>query len=147
MDSQHALNAKTGKWGDASPVKEIIAQISGLVKTLDYSSLTHFQDQGGIEIGDGTLIGHNVVLATINHDLSPKENRKNHYAPIKIGAHVWIGSNATILPGVTLGDWAVVAAGAVVARDVPAMTVVGGVPAKVLRVVQEGKEERYETAV
>lgn len=40
MDSQHALNAKTGKWGDASPVKEIIAQISGLVKTLDYSSLT-----------------------------------------------------------------------------------------------------------
>jgi len=41
LDSQHALNAKTGKWGDASPVKEIIAQISGLVKTLDYSSLTH----------------------------------------------------------------------------------------------------------
>ncbi len=42
MDSQHALNAKTGKWGDASPVKEIIAQISGLVKTLDYSSLTMY---------------------------------------------------------------------------------------------------------
>jgi len=42
LDSQHALNAKTGKWGDASPVKEIIAQISGLVKTLDYSSLTIF---------------------------------------------------------------------------------------------------------
>jgi len=41
LDSQHALNAKTGKWGDASPVKEIIAQISGLVKTLDYSSLTN----------------------------------------------------------------------------------------------------------
>ena len=44
MDSQHALNAKTGKWGDASPVKEIIAQISGLVKTLDYSSLTFKED-------------------------------------------------------------------------------------------------------
>ena len=71
----------------------------------------HFQDQGGIEIGDGALIGHNVVLATINHDLNPKENRKNHYAPIKIGAHVWIGSNATILPGVTIGDWAVVCSG------------------------------------
>ena len=114
-------------------------------KDVFINSGCHFQDQGGIEIGDGALIGHNVVLATINHDLNPKENRKNHYAAIKIGAHVWIGSNATILPGVTIGDWAVVAAGAVVTRDVPAMTVVGGVPAGVLRTIQE--EERYETAV
>ena len=114
-------------------------------KDVFINSGCHFQDQGGIEIGDGALIGHNVVLATINHDLNPKENRKNHYAAIKIGAHVWIGSNATILPGVTIGDYAVVAAGAVVTRDVPAMTVVGGVPAKVLKVIQE--EEHYETDV
>lgn len=93
----------------------------------------HFQDQGGIEIGDGALIGHNVVLATINHDLDPVMNRKNHYAPIRIGKHVWIGSNATVLSGVSVGDWAVIAAGAVVNRDVPPMTVVGGVPAKVLK--------------
>ena len=116
-------------------------------KDVFINSGCHFQDQGGIEIGDGVLIGHNVVLATINHDLNPKENRKNHYAPIKIGAHVWIGSNATILSGVTIGDYAVIAAGAVVTRDVPAMTIVGGVPAKVLKVVQEEKEERYETAI
>ena len=124
-------------------------------KDVFINSGCHFQDQGGIEIGDGALIGHNVVLATINHDLNPKENRKNHYAPIKIGAHVWIGSNATILPGVTIGDWAVVAAGAVVTQDVPTMTVVGGVPAKMLKVVKElsgiipteEKEERYESAV
>ena len=114
-------------------------------KDVFINSGCHFQDQGGIEIGDGALIGHNVVLATINHDLNPKENRKNHYAAIKIGAHVWIGSNATILPGVTIGDYAVVAAGAVVTRDVPAMTVVGGVPARVLKTIQE--EECYETAV
>ncbi len=114
-------------------------------KDVFINSGCHFQDQGGIEIGDGALIGHNVVLATINHDLSPKENRKNHYAPIMIGAHVWIGSNATILPGVTIGDWAVVAAGAVVRGNVPAMTIVGGVPAKVLKVIQE--EERHERAV
>jgi len=114
-------------------------------KDVFINSGCHFQDQGGIEIGDGALIGHNVVLATINHDLNPKENRKNHYAAIKIGAHVWIGSNATILPGVTIGDYAVVAAGAVVTQDVPAMTVVGGVPARVLKTIQE--EERYETAV
>lgn len=116
-------------------------------KDVFINSGCHFQDQGGIEIGDGALIGHNVVLATINHDLNPKENRKNHYAPIKIGAHVWIGSNAAILSGVTIGDYAVIAAGAVVTRDVPAMTIVGGVPAKVLKVVQEEKEERYETAI
>ncbi len=114
-------------------------------KDVFINSGCHFQDQGGIEIGDGALIGHNVVMATINHDLNPKENRKNHYAAIKIGAHVWIGSNATVLPGVTIGDYAVVAAGAVVTRDVPAMTVVGGVPARVLKTIQE--EERYETAV
>lgn len=95
----------------------------------------HFQDQGGIIIGDGCLIGHNVVLATINHDLDPKNNRKNHYAPITIGNHVWIGANATVLAGVAIGDWAVVGAGAVVTKSVPPMTVVGGVPARVIRTI------------
>lgn len=116
-------------------------------KDVFINSGCHFQDQGGIMIGDGALIGHNVVLVMINHDLNPEENRKNHYAPITIGAHVWIGSNATILPGVTLGDWAVVAAGAVVTQDVPPRTVVGGVPAKVLKVIPEEGRARYETAV
>ncbi len=97
----------------------------------------HFQDQGGITIGDGSLIGHNVVLATINHDLSPLNNRENHYAPIVIEDHVWIGSNATILPGVMIGRWAVVAAGAVVTKDVEEFTVVGGVPAKEIRKVKK----------
>ena len=112
-------------------------------KDVFINSGCHFQDQGSITIGDGSLIGHNVVLVTINHDLNPKENRKNHYAPIKIGSHVWIGSNATVLSGVTVGDWAVIAAGAVVTKDVPARTVVGGVPAKILKAVP--KEEPQET--
>ena len=97
----------------------------------------HFQDQGGIEIGDGALIGHNVVLATINHDLDPAMNRKNHYAPIRIGAHAWIGSNATVLSGVSIGEWSVVAAGAVVTKDVPPMTVVGGIPARIIKKITE----------
>lgn len=104
-------------------------------KDVFVNSGCHFQDQGGITIGDGALIGHNVVLATINHDLDPANNRKNHYAPIKIGNHVWIGSNATVLAGVTIGDWSVVAAGAVVTKDVSPMTVVGGIPARVIRKV------------
>ena len=111
-------------------------------KDVFINSGCHFQDQGGITIGDGSLIGHNVVLATINHDLDPKNNRKNHYAPITIGNHVWIGSNATILPGVTIKDWSVVAAGAVVTKDVPSYTVVGGIPAKVLKTI--GSESGWE---
>lgn len=92
-----------------------------------------FQDQGGITIGDDALIGHNVVLATLNHDLDPDRRATTVPQPITIGDRVWIGSNATVLPGVTIGDGAVVAAGAVVTRDVPPRTVVGGVPARVLR--------------
>ncbi|MCD8357963.1 MAG: sugar O-acetyltransferase [Oscillospiraceae bacterium] len=106
-------------------------------KDVFINSGCHFQDQGGIEIGDGALIGHNVVLATVNHDLNPAQNRKLHYAPSQIGAHVWIGSNATVLSGVTIGAWSVVAAGAVVTRDVPPYTVVGGVPAKIIRQITE----------
>lgn len=96
-----------------------------------------FQDQGGIFIGDGVLIGHNVVLATLNHVMQPERRSDMLPAPIHIGKRVWIGSNATVLPGVTIGDGAVVAAGAVVTRDVPANTVVGGVPAKVIRHIHE----------
>lgn len=106
-------------------------------KDVFINSGCHFQDQGGITIGDGALIGHNVVFATINHDLNPKNNRKNHYAPITIKKHVWIGSNATILPGVTIGDWAVVAAGAVVTKDVPSLTVVGGLPARIIKTIDK----------
>ncbi len=96
-----------------------------------------FQDQGGIFIGDGALIGHNVVLATLNHAKSPKDRGTMIPAPIHIGKHVWIGSNATILPGVTIGDGAIVAAGAVVTKDVPENTIVGGVPATVMRYLSE----------
>lgn len=98
-----------------------------------FNSGCRFQDQGGITIGDGALIGHNVVLATLNHDMDPGKRHILHPAPIVIGKNVWLGANVTVLPGVTIGDGAVVAAGAVVTRDVPPNTVVGGVPAKVLR--------------
>lgn len=98
-----------------------------------------FQDQGGIYIGDGALIGHNVVLATLNHAKSPKDRGTMIPAPIHIGKHVWIGSNSTILPGVTIGDGAIVAAGAVVSKDVPENAIVGGVPATILRYLN--KEE------
>lgn len=92
-----------------------------------------FQDQGGIELGDGCLIGHQVVIATLNHDLDPQKRGGMFPAPVRLGKNVWVGAHATILAGVTIGDNAVIAAGAVVTRDVPPDTVVGGVPARVIK--------------
>ena len=95
----------------------------------------HFQDQGGIFIGDGSLIGHCVVMATLNHGFEPERRQALSHAPIRLGKGVWIGAHATILQGVTIGDNAVVAAGAVVSKDVEANTVVGGVPARFIKYI------------
>lgn len=92
-----------------------------------------FQDQGGIVIGDGALIGHNVVLATLDHDLAPEKRHILHPAPIHIGNNVWIGAGVVVTKGVTIGDNSVIAAGAVVTRDIPPNVIAAGVPAKVLR--------------
>lgn len=96
-----------------------------------------FQDQGGITIGDGALIGHNAVLATLNHGFAPHDRKSLYPAPIVIGKNVWLGANVTVLQGVTIGDNAVIAAGAVVNRDVPANMVAGGVPAVLLKTIDE----------
>lgn len=96
-----------------------------------------FQDQGGITIDDDVLIGHSVVMATINHGQSPEKRHWNYIAPIHIGKNVWIGSNATILQGVTVGENAIIAAGAVVTKDVAPGTIVGGVPAKFIKKIDE----------
>ena len=93
----------------------------------------HFQDHGGVTIGDGCQIGHNVVFATLNHGLAPEDRKHTYPKPIVLGKNVWVGSNSTILQGVTIGDNAVVGAGAVVTKDVAADTVVGGVPARFIK--------------
>lgn len=95
-----------------------------------------FQDQGGIYIGDNVLIGHNVVLATLNHEENPLKRGNLIPSPIRIGNDVWVGSNATILPGVTIGNGAIIAAGAVVTKDVNENSVVAGVPARYIRDVR-----------
>jgi acetyltransferase-like isoleucine patch superfamily enzyme len=104
-----------------------------LGKRVFINSGCKFQDQGGVVIGDDCLIGHNTVLATLNHDLDPSRRADMHPAPITIGRNVWIGANAIVLPGVTIGDNAVVAAASVVTKDVPADAIVVGSPARVLR--------------
>ena len=92
-----------------------------------------FLDLGGITIEDDVLIGPKVNLITENHPLEPGERQSLLLGSITIKRNAWIGAAATILPGVTVGENAVVAAGAVVSKDVPANTVVGGIPAKELK--------------
>ncbi|GIN74502.1 acetyltransferase [Bacillus sp. J14TS2] len=101
-------------------------------KNVFINSGCRFQDQGQIIIGDESLIGHNVVFATINHDYNPLNRGTMYLKPIVLKERTWIGSNSTILPGVTVGENAIVAAGAVVTKDVEPNTIVGGNPAKVI---------------
>lgn len=89
-----------------------------------------FLDMGGITIEDNVLIGPKVNLITENHPLNPNDRKSLICQPIVIKRNAWIGAAATILPGVTIGENSVVAAGAVVIADVPPNTVVGGIPAK-----------------
>ena len=95
-----------------------------------------FLDLGGITIEDDVLIGPKVSLVTENHPLNPQERKGMICKPILIKKNAWIGANATILPGVTIGENAVVAAGAVFAKDVSDNTIVGGVPAKFIKTIE-----------
>lgn len=105
-------------------------------KNVFINSCCQFQDQGGITIGDGTLVGPKTVIATLNHQMDPAKRANLIPKPVAIGKNVWIGANVTILPGVNIGDGAVIAAGAVVNKNVEANTVVGGVPAKFIKYIE-----------
>lgn len=109
-------------------------------KNVFFNTGCSFQDRGGISIGNGSMIGMNVTIATLNHGLSLETRNITYPSPVIIGENVWIGSNSTILPGVTIGDNSVVAAGAVVTKDVPENTVVAGVPAKVVKKINNNSK-------
>lgn len=94
-----------------------------------------FLDLGGITIEDDVQIGPKVNLITENHPIDPSKRKALDLKSIKVKRNAWIGAGATILPGVTIGENSIVAAGAVVNKDVPPNTIVGGVPAKVLKTI------------
>ena len=95
-------------------------------------------DIAEVRIGDYCMIGPNTMITTVGHPISPKgrRERKAQGTPVKIGNDVWIGGNCTILPGVTIGSNVIIAAGAVVTKDVPDNSIVGGVPAKVIKQIE-----------
>lgn len=96
-----------------------------------------FLDQGGITIEDGVFIGPGAKIITEGHPEQPAIRHTLHTQPVVIRRNAWIGAGATVLPGITVGENAIVAAGAVVTKDVPGNTVVAGVPAKIIRNIKQ----------
>lgn len=92
---------------------------------------------GPVTIGSNVNLAQGITVTALNHNFTDPQLRIDQQgvstAPVVIGDDVWIGANATVLPGVTIGNHCVVAAGAVVTKDVPPCTLVGGVPAKILK--------------
>jgi acetyltransferase-like isoleucine patch superfamily enzyme len=105
----------------------------GVGRNVFINHACEFMDRGGITIGDNVLIGPKVNLVTINHPLDPTRRRSTHCAPIVVEDGAWLGAAVSVMPGVTIGRNAVVAANAVVTRDVARNTVVGGIPARFIR--------------
>ena len=95
-------------------------------------------DVAPVHIGDFVMIGPNVLITTVGHPLSPKGRRQRlaKASPVNIGSDVWIGGNVVILPGVTIGDNVVIGAGAVVTKDIPSNSVAMGIPAKVVKKIE-----------
>ena len=102
-------------------------------KNVFFNTGCSFQDRGGITIGDNVFIGMNVIISTLNHGIEIQNRSTTYPSKVKIGNNVWIGSGANILPGVTIGDNSIIAAGTLVNKDVPSNVIVGGVPAKIIR--------------
>ena len=158
-EESFAVNALLNQMNNSSNPKEIIEILSQILdkKVQDIAVFTPlyinygkhinigknvfinfdctFLALGGITIEDDVLIGPKVSLITENHPLNPEDRKGLIAKPILIKKNAWIGANVTILPGVTVGENAVIAAGAVVSKDVPDNTVVGGIPAKFIKTI------------
>lgn len=157
------LVAKLNTSGNVDEAREILGEITGqeidptttlfppfttnlgiftrIGKNVFINHSCSFLDLGGITIEDDVMIGPQVKLVTENHPLDPKLRKGLICKPIVLKKNAWIGAGATVLPGVTVGENAVVAAGAVVSKDVPDNTVVAGIPAKVIKEIPSDSTE------
>ena len=110
-----------------------------------FNSNTFFVDDYDIYIGDWVLFGPNVTIATTGHPVHPelRSTGAMYSFPVRIGNNVWVGSNTVIMPGVTIGDNAVIGAGSVVTKDVPANVIAFGNPCRVRREITDRDKEYY----
>jgi acetyltransferase-like isoleucine patch superfamily enzyme len=121
-----------------SKVYDVEKILVGIDAYPGYMNGCYIQGRGGITIGDYTQIAPNVVIISSNHD--PYDSRKHIDAPVSIGKYCWIAAGVEIMPGVDLGDWTVVAAGAVVTKSFPeGYCIIGGVPANVIKYLEKDK--------
>ena len=103
------------------------------------NSHTRIYGHGGVTIGDDTQLGPGVTITTTDHDFA--NDLEARFIPVTMGQRVWVGANVTILPGVEIGDHAVIGAGAVVSKSIPARAVAVGVPARVIKTVDDLRAE------
>lgn len=109
-----------------------------------FNTGTTMIDDATVTIGDRVLLGPHVTLATVGHPLDPTLRRTwaQYSAPIIIGSDCWLGANVTVLPGATIGEGSVIAAGAVVNADAPPCSLVAGVPGRILRELTDDERAR-----
>lgn len=137
-----AISELTGQTLDESvwivpPFRTDFGQFIRFGRKVFVNSGCIFMDRGGITLEDGVFIGPDVKLITENHAEEPGLRHNVYTRPILIRRNAWIGAAAVILPGVTVGENAIVAAGAVVTKDIPDNTLAAGVPAKAVRKIKE----------
>jgi len=129
------LKAKGRNLSIAFPCKFEGKQNIEIGDDVSIAAFVHVWGHGGVSIGDRVLIATHVAITSLTHDYTYQNMRSAPIIakPVVIENDVWIGSNAVIMPGVTIGTGAVVGAGAVVTKDVPRYSIVAGIPAKVMK--------------
>lgn len=139
------INSANVRIGQGCLLKEAVyirAGLEGRVIIKDRAAINSFcriYGHGSVEIGEDTQIGPGSLITTTDHDYH--DALKTRYKAVRIGREVWIGANVTVLPGVTIGDRAVIGAGAVVTKDIPARAIAVGVPARVIRMIDEAADQ------
>lgn len=149
---------------DQTEIKEIVSQITNehidetteirlpfrtdfgrnlhIGKYVFINSGSMFTDLGGIYIGDHALIGPNVTIVSVNHRIEPGDRRNLDLQPVYVHDNAWLSANVTVTPGVSIGENAIVGAGAVVTHNVPANTIVAGVPARIIKTIKSKGEHK-----
>lgn len=99
---------------------------------------TKILDGGMVTFGDDVRIGPGCTFITVTHTLDPKMRQEGYqiFKPVTVGNNVWFGANCTVLPGVTIGDNSVIAAGSVVTDDIPASVMAAGIPCRVIKTLE-----------